>query len=61
MIKATKRMAGRGLVDVEYIRRCLKLTAYERLRELEALNGFLFKAMSHKSKQVWVRLKEQGW
>jgi len=59
-MKKIKRTVDDGLVDRDYIRRCLALTPAQRLAEMQRLNDFMIHAMPEESKKAWIKLKEKG-
>ena len=61
MSEEEQKIHDDGLVDLDYIKRCLSLSPEERLREMEELNEFLFNSMPEKSRQAWEKLKREGW
>ena len=47
-------------IDIEQIKAFMALSSEEKLRRLEELNDFYQQAMPQKSKEVWKKLKKQG-
>lgn len=48
-------------VDIEALKRHMRLSAKEKLEYLERLNEFLNAAMSPESKEIWQKLKKMGY
>ena len=48
------------LVDIEYIRTCLKMTPEERFRAMNELNEFTLAAMTPQTLATALRLREKG-
>jgi hypothetical protein len=49
------------LVDDEYLKLCLRVSAAERFRRLEQLRDFFRRAMPLQTKKLWGKMAEQGW
>jgi hypothetical protein len=47
--------------DEDQLRRNIRLSPKEKLERLEKLNDFLRKITPAKNKEVWEKLKKQGW
>jgi len=47
--------------ELEELKRHMALSAEEKLNYLEEINDFMNKAMPASSKEIWQRLKQEGW